>query len=133
MYLTVNKGKYIDEGFIRYLIELLQAYIADSVDYAQLLRCDAYLKTNSLIDSFDSTLQIIKESLKSFVWTETEKVFEISIKNDKIVKGKVAKLNEICKLINYGNLEFKGYPIFSDAFGYFENHIPEALQRYLKP
>ena len=34
-----------------------------------------------------------------------------------------AKLYDICKLVNYGNLNIKGYPIFTNVFKHILNNI----------
>ena len=40
------------------------------------------------------------------------------------------KLSSMCKLINYGTLSVKGYPIITELFTYYANNIDNLLKYY---
>jgi len=54
----------------------------------------------------------------------------IKINPNAIYPGTYLKLVDLCKLINFGNLGIKGYPIFTEIFRKVENNIVNLYEKY---
>ena len=66
------------------------------------------------------TFNIIKSGIENIIYTEYTDKFKIGIDNNTFVPNLNAKLNDICKQVNYGTLTIRGYPIFTDVFEYMK-------------
>ena len=54
----------------------------------------------------------------------------IESNRNKIIPNSSAKIYDVVKLITYGTMNLKGYPVVLDVFKYFEEHIEEFFEMY---
>ena len=69
---------------------------------------------------------------KNLIHSESDEEFNVYI-NDTIYSPflDTIKLNSFCKLINFGDLTCKGYPIFTECFDYIAENIQDLVDTYL--
>lgn len=129
MYLTVSKESVPDKSFMHFLINYIRVYLIEHIDKDRARAWDRYFLEDSLLSGV-TLKQVIGESLKHLAITEFQDRFEISIKTEEKIRGSSAKLYEVCRLINYGNLSMVAYPIFTNTFKYFKNHLSDYIDKY---
>lgn len=122
--------------FILYICNIIRAYILTNIDYEQvkgietiinldtskLLFGTKFVSIKSLIISATQNLRIQKVNNSYYV---------IDINPNVVVPNTKLKLLDVCKLINYGNLLCKGYPIFTCAFNNIKNNYNAIYNSYL--
>lgn len=75
--------------------------------------------------------EVVVFASSNIVCNATEGNIVISIDNNKLVPGfDRLKLSTIIKTINYGTLEIKGCPLFTDTFNHFAENIGEYASIY---
>jgi hypothetical protein len=74
---------------------------------------------------------IIRQGLRNLIVTSGKDSYSIHV-NDTILfdmENKI-KLSSMCKLINYGTLSVRGYPIIIELFTYYANNLDKLLKYY---
>ena len=129
MRLVISKDTVQDIQFLKFLIDYIKVYLMEHIDQNKEKAWNQYFSLSN--DLSGATLrQVVGESLKYITVTEYQQSFEITIKTEEKLRGTNAKLYEVCKLINYGNLSIIGYPIYTDTFRYFEKHLSDYMDKY---
>lgn len=98
------------------------------IDRKYLKNFDNYL-SNKYKTNINSN-QIISIALKSLIVYNHQDNYQITINPNIFVPGINAKLYDICALINYGNLDITGYPIFDKAMEKLSSFIPMLYREY---
>jgi len=123
-----------DVGFIKYLIRYLQTYIQANIKSEKLYWLQMYINSLPIfkgkLRKFISCREIIIIGAYNLVYKKYEAYYEITIDENQKIFGLDAKLNDACRLINYGTMSVQGYPIFSDAFNNVEDNIADLYQKY---
>lgn len=73
---------------------------------------------------------VIISGFYNLTWQRYADKIVIEIDPNCLLVGTTAKLNEVCKLINYGTLEISAYPIFTEVFNYFKENIDRWYDYY---
>ena len=128
MQLRLDCSSKVDSGFINFLIKQIKEYVKSIVDLKRLSVFDKYLSDELGIT--DTALDIINLALNNLCYKKSSKSYIISINNNTNLQNNVAKLYDVCKLINFGNLQISGYPIFTKTFNYFEKNANIYLSLY---
>lgn len=139
---------------MEFLLKRLGTNIITSVDKEQLVRWDALFllledndkKVNlsnlrgvdvSLSNSIKSgstgvTLSLIIDASKSLTFSEKDDVCIIEINPQAKAKNFTGgfSLSDICSLINYGNVDIKGYPIFTENFRELKDNIKYYINAF---
>lgn len=133
---VIDPNNTLDRAFINWLaIEIRNTVIKD-IDAIKLKHWDIYLNKelvykNIYINQIKA-IDIIAEGISNLYFQTFDRGFWISINPNILISGlDRVKLESICKLINYGNQEINGYPIFTDTFKYIADHINEYVEQYL--
>ena len=118
MKLAINK-KYNKEFAYKYLPELIYKLIYNS-------GCN-YTQINNRFNI--NSLYVFRIVLKTLIRSETTDEYILSI--NKNLKLYNMHLDNLIKLISYGNRETKGVPILLNVFSYIENNLEQIYARWL--
>ena len=122
----------IDKHFIRWLLPLIKYKILKDINNPQIKHFNQLVSESNLLDTYKNNniefdaRRIILMSINNLRYTEHKDVFIIEIDNNKKVPGYSITLENLCKIINFGTLDIKGFPIYTNAF----NHIVVNLKAY---
>lgn len=125
----------IDRVFISKLIYRIKNKIIVSIDNKKLLKLNEYLNNNpvykNIYNKHIDAKKIIIEAANSLQFNQNSSNYIIYINPNIYAHGlDRVKLNSLCKLINFGNVEITGYSIFTDIFKYFADNIQDYLDLY---
>lgn len=123
---------WITPAFVNWLIDQITSSLTAELDDKKLSRFDSIFAAYNLnLRSTDYSKDIFEQSLHALVATFSDLAITISI-DPKIHARSFDRLRllDACKLINYGNLEIPGYPIFSKVFEYFADNLPTYIDIY---
>ena len=126
----------LDRSFILWLKVKIRDKILVNINPKKLINWDKYLNENNVYKSIYkkkiSARDIIVAGAMNLDFSKSESKFMIYINHNTFTPGlDRVKLETICKLINFGDLQNKGYPIFTDTFDYFAESIQDYVDRYL--
>lgn len=126
----------LTKHFGEWLIERIQEKFSASIDDNKLKRWDKFFEDapqyKSIYKKKILTKDILVTGIRNLVCQQSSSFLSIRIDNNKFVPGlDRVKVDSICKLINYGNQDIKGYPIFTDTFEHFAASIHDYVDEYL--
>ncbi|MBO5712066.1 MAG: hypothetical protein J6R47_04440 [Acholeplasmatales bacterium] len=126
----------LDISFINWLKVKIRDKIITDINPKKLINWDNYFNQNNVYKSIYkkriSTLDIIIAGANNLDFSKSESNFMVNINHNIYTPGlDRVKIATVCKLINFGDLENKGYPIFTDTFDYFAENIQTYVDRYL--
>lgn len=126
----------LDRSFIEWLRVKIRNKILADVNLKKLENWDNFFNNQPMYKSIYKkkilTSDIISAGASNLDYVKSESNFWIRINPNIYTPGlDRVKLDVICKLINYGNRDLVGYPIFTDTFEYFAENIDEYVDRYL--
>lgn len=127
----------LSKAFIEWLIIEIQSELNLRVKKSKLKNWDNYLNNYFQLKNFTkntySTEYIIQLGIKNIIYKYDAKLIEIYINEHIYIPGlDRVKLNSICKLVNYGNQELAGYPIFSEVFNYIADNISDYVNDFMQ-
>ena len=114
--------------FINFLIKTIKNRVITKLSLNKLKVWDKYLDT--INKNHESAKEIILISLSELVYIIEDNYIIITINNNYVLSKLHLKLTDAIKLINFGNMEIKGYPIISDTFQYVEKNIKGYEKRF---
>lgn len=126
----------LDRSFITWFKTKIRNKLIATIEDKKLIVWDEFFNNNpvyiSIYKKRISTRDIIIAGANNLDYIKSESNFIITINNNVFTPGlDRIKLQSICKLINFGNLDIKGYPIFTGTFDYFAESIQDYVDRYL--
>ena len=134
--ITTEKELLLTSDFSIWLIKEIRKQLLLDIDlkhikawqlYLEKLLADKILPKQKL-----SADAIILQGINSLEYILTDNSVEISVNNKITIPNlNQVKLISIIKLINYGNNDIKGYPIFTDTFNYFAENIDAYIDKYI--
>lgn len=132
---TLKTDLFVDSILISYIEDVL----TEMINPQKLIIWNNYFKDNNLgwITYKNKTViptayEIIFAGIKNLKVYKYPDHYVIKINPNKILPKSSAKLNDICNLINYGNLSIKGYPIFSEGFELISKQVPYLYEAFLE-
>ena len=114
--------------FINFLIKIIKNRVITKLSLNKLKMWDKYLDT--INKNHESAKEIILISLSELVYIIEDNYIIITINNNYVLSKLHLKLIDAIKLISFGNMEIKGYPIISDTFQYVEKNIKGYEKRF---
>ena len=141
-------------GFAKFVAERLAMEIITTTDEAELIRWDALflLMQNdkgeidlSQIRFVDKTtlksikegttgvtLSLIIDACESLVCDDKDDFITVGINPSTLAKNfsQSIKLATVCKMINYGTVDVKGYPIFTQCFAEAKENLGVYVNKY---
>lgn len=79
-----------------------------------------------------SGYDVIMAGINNITYSKQGDDYRIFINNNEIVPKGCAKLNDICHLINYGNLSVSPYPIFSESFRTVDLKVNDLYDSFME-
>ena len=131
-----DSHNFVSVDFGMWLIPKIKARLIADINKYSLKQFDEYINTTTSLDKLYSRIQYHSKDIIVFAannLTCSGDDGEIVIRFDltKLVPGfNQLRLNDAVKLINYGNLEIKGCPIFTNVFKHFEEEIDSYIGLY---
>lgn len=129
------KDSSLDRKFGNWLILIIQKLIQSSINDKKLLKWDKYISENfnHLYSKKVTSKDIILAGIKDLVCDDTDSKLIIKISTNHFIQGlDRVRIETLCRLINYGNTEIKGYPIFTDTFDDIADNISVYVRKYLE-
>lgn len=128
----------IDEAFGKWLIPRIKTKLISSISRYKFANWDNYLSTSDNIPRLYEDKEYTAASIIIFAANELvcqggpgEIVIEFNT-NDFVPGYDRLKLTTIIKTINYGTLDIKGCPIFTDVLDHFARHISTYARLYYR-
>jgi len=126
-----------DVQFILYLISFLKRYIVGSIDNRKLYALNMYIDSlpeykSKLRRSINCKEIITIGAYNLTYYKYNGDLFIIKIDSNQKIFGLDIKVEDACRLINYGTLNVSGYPIFTEAFKYIEENLDILHYRYTR-
>lgn len=120
------QGESLTRAFAKWLTMIVVQQLHKSVDKRRLKSWEQYLThecgTNISIESF------WKKSLQSITYHFVDNTLIIINIDPKEYLTSNIKMSTVCKIINFGTLDKKGYPVYTDVF----NKIASNIDGYIK-
>lgn len=117
-----------NSDFINYLIQILRYKIKVICLYSY---NDSLNNLLLFITNNQYSLQkIVNISINNIVTYRYNDSSIITIDNNTVLPNTDFKLVDICKLINYGNLDISGTMIYTNAFKYVNDNINNLYKRF---
>ena len=139
MNLVIDNPDNLDlDIFCEVLIKSMQNYLASEIDEDQLIRFDAFLNNNNIINYVDksnrllSTKAILIGSSYNLIVVKNKTNYTIELDPNVNIPNTYAKFIDMVKLINYGNLGLPAYPIYDNMMNYFADNIEDYFKIYLE-
>lgn len=132
MKLVISKTVDYDELFIEWLVEEIKFELMKLLDSRKLRNMIEYIDSNDAIRdklgilNIDSVGSIITASIDEIVYTELKSAYIIQVNPAAKIIGVNIPLASLCRMVNYGFMDVKGYPLFTTVF----NRVKSNLSRY---
>ena len=131
-----DPNQLLDDDFIKWLLPKIRNKILADLKIIKLKAWDAYFNDSGLYKSIYKkkilSEDIIISGIMKLKYHADKHMFWIIIDPNIYVPGlDRVKVESACKLINFGNRDIVGYPIFTDTFEYFADNIQDYLEMYL--
>ena len=125
MELIIERTALIKDDFIAFLIAMIKSRLVSfKVDESRFRKMfDSY---NQDISAENIIIQAAK-NLKVYTFNYQ---YIIRIDESVLYNNKSIRLIDLCKLLNYGNLEVEGCHIFTDTFNYIADNINNLFNEY---
>lgn len=130
MKLVIEKTDKYNLSFVKWLRDEIETELTASINSGELSRIQKYINTQ-LTDTPINILHVLLMGIKYLSVKEINGYFHITIDEFKMYGNTKFKLLNLCKLINYGNLECKGCYIFSNVFDRITNRIDNYYNLYV--
>ena len=130
----ISKEKDLSE-FIEWLVPYFREYLIAHINDKKLLKFDEFVSTSIKWDYKNKTVKSRDILIASTYHLRTKinkDKYSIYIDYNDNIPQSSAKFIDIIKLINFGNLSFTAYPIYTNTIKYFENNIDYYYSLYLE-
>ena len=130
-----NKNNKYEKDFFNWIIKLIQLKLIFNTNFKKLNYIENYINNNSLyktiFKNYLSVKDIVMITANNYKYYSYNDDIIICIDSNISIYNTTAKLIDVCKLINYGNLHIKGYPIFSQIIQEIKANLDEYYEQYL--
>ena len=126
----------IDQDFITWFKKQIRDRLLDDIDSKKLQKWTNYFNTKSMYKSIYRKMILAEDIISAGVYnlqhSRSGSIISIYINPNIYAPGlDRIKLVTLCKLINFGNQEIKGYAIFTSTFKHFSENINDYIDMYL--
>ena len=122
------------KDLLEYLKDKLREYFNSIVDYDKLVPFEIYInelpKYKSLFKKYITAYEICNAALYNIEILSTSQTHVLRINPVEKLLNTPIKIEELCKLINNGNLYLKAYPIFTKIFQYAQRNVDKIYSEY---
>ena len=117
----------VEDSFYPWLIKFIKRTLLGKVDYRKLFMFETTLNENKsllgLFRRYISGREVFITGVNNIIVTHFDDKDIIQIDPNAIYPGTQTKVITLCKMINFGTLNFEPYSIFTDTFKYVEDNI----------
>lgn len=137
MYLEIsNHQGLLTKSFGNWLIKELHNNFFINLNEAKLKNWDTYFEKSDEYKSIYKKKIITKEILiigiKNLICKEAATKLIIQINPNLFVPGlDRIRIDQLCRVINYGTITTQGYPIFTDLFIEVSDNINQYIDKYI--
>lgn len=128
-----NKG--VSKGFILFIKKRMLTYCLSHLELSKLDKFDEYFKSEGFVNTYKvsnlSSRNIIYLGISHLSHRRYETETQLSIDDSLYYPGTNIKISSLCKLINFGNMDIDGYPIFSNTFQHFRDNIDKYIDKHI--
>ena len=131
--LRIDNNQKIPYSFVQYLKSELSKIIKVNIDDSKIKQLDIYF--NELLNGYNAyytTRQIIEMGANNLTITIFPQYYLIGIDGNMLLPQTDIKLLDACKLINDGNVELKGFPIFNNCINFISDNIDYFYYKWSK-
>lgn len=139
MTFTITANEYVNDHFIKWLLRIIRFQIIKNINHKKLLifneivdKENIFEKSNPYDKNKFDVRKAVVISLNNLQINRIKNVYIIRISDNVVFPGYNVKLSTICKLLNYGNTNIKGYPIYTQAFDNVRLNLKKYYQQYIK-
>lgn len=134
--IIIDRKNLLTDNFVYWLIERLKEMIISDLDAKKLSLWDNYFKEEKIYKSIYlkkiSSKDIILCGANNLIFNKSQTQITVFIDANSYVPGlDQVKIADACKMINYGTLSQKGYPIFTNAFRQVEDNFNTFIDEYI--
>ena len=130
----IEQQNMLTDKFYAWFIKQIQSEFISKLDDKKLLSWNEYLTENfrSVYKKRVSAKDVLLSGIYNLQITKSSSKLTIEI-NDNVFVPYLdrVKVKTLCKLINFGNTEMKGYPIFSTVFQDFTKDFNHYIDKYV--
>ena len=132
MKLVIKKSKYVDKRFIQWLLPHIKYQLIKRLDNKHIAVFNYYLnKEDEFANKKINIKKILLLAIRTLRFYEYTDLFIICINEDLVVPEYDVTLGTLCRFLNYGNLNIKGYPIFTEAFNAVKINLKTYYKQYI--
>jgi len=129
------QDKFKNEEFLEFVLLKMKQRLYSQLDVNKLRKAEEffnkYSRYKSVYKKYISAREVVISGILNIEYKVTGNKIVFEINSVQIFPSTDAKLYEMCKLINNGNLLLRGYPIFSSTFDYFKEHLNEYYDLFI--
>lgn len=126
-----------DEAFIDWLVMQIKSEMISSIVPKKFKPFIAYQQSQQVFKSKQPELEeidfirVVLQGIELYSYRKAKTVWIIEMQHDKLHRGYLNKVSSICKFINYGLLDLKGYPIFTNVLNRVSAYLSSYYNRFL--
>lgn len=133
----IDKKNLLSDMFLVWIIRRLKEQMIAYIDENKLKSWDSYLNEQTSFKSIYlkkiSAKDILLSGINNLIFNKSSSKISILIDPNQYLPGMDRiKIYDMCKMINYGTLSQKGYPLFTNIFKQVESTFGEYVDEYLK-
>lgn len=133
--ITNSEGT-IDRNFGLWIIQKIQQSFFTELNVEKLKVWDSYLETEpeykSIYTKKITGKDILLTGIRNLVCDKFDNKLVIRFNNNAYIPGlNHVKVEDACKLITFGNLHVKGYPLLFDIFNEISNNSSKYIDKYI--
>lgn len=138
MTLTVDNPDKLDlDGFIsEKLIPEIQEVFPSMINDGKLISVNDFINNTLKLSPqgrWINVKDVLVSAIYNLVYTEMPNgSYVISIDSNQIVPDTRAKIIEVARLVNYGNMSVPSYPIFDEVFKFFADNLNDLYIEYME-
>lgn len=121
-------GNNLTQDFAKWMLDILKSNLNSNLDKKKLGNCIEHLFSD--IHTNLSIEVLWKKCLDALIYQIIDDTFIIIRFNPNLYIVNNIKVETLVKLINFGDLEHKGYPIFTETFTSIASEISDYVTLY---
>ena len=133
LFIEANPGDRLEEFIETIVIPEIQFQILKRLDDKMLLKWDEYFKNENIWKDKISynAIDIIAYGANNLSYQKNGDNYIIEINPNVLLPKTFFKIDDLCRSINYGNLEIPPCPIFKDAFNDVSKRLVILFKNYI--
>lgn len=124
--MNIANYNYDNQFFYEYIPDKIKEFILLNYNESYVSQINKYLIEIGIKTNFQEIINKAIDTLKIII---NDDWCTINIDYSQVLSGR--RLQDLINLIEYGNLEIKGYPILKEAFRYIELNEEELYSEYI--